>query len=139
MLRINMTRWFIASIAAMFLATGTANADCCDMAPITPAGHALKVAAKRQFGRAFSSVGLVGEKWKDCSDIDGDGKCVLRDCDVSRPPPPDYRHDCDSKSAIVTVKDTRYLGLEKGEIYLICNYRTKPVVRFFKCSAWAGD
>jgi hypothetical protein len=135
-----MKKALLAGVAALsVLCASAAHADCCDMAPVTPAGHAFYIAAKRHFGRAFSSVGLVGEKWKDCSDTDSDGECVLRDCNVSRPPPPDYRHDCDSKFAVVTVKDTRYLGLEKGKIYLLCDYRPKPVVRFFKCNAWEGD
>jgi hypothetical protein len=43
------------------------------------------------------------------------------------------------KTAIMNIKDRRYLGVAWDKSYLICNYRTKPTVRFFECSAWEGE
>jgi hypothetical protein len=31
------------------------------------------------------------------------------------------------------------LGINKSKSYLICSYRTKPVIRFFNCWAWEGE
>jgi hypothetical protein len=122
-----MKKLFLFGIAALFLATGAAHADCCDMAPLVPAGHAFYVAAKRQFGHGFSSVDLGGEKWKDCS---GEGECVVRDCKGNWSPDQRRDQECGSKYAVVAVKSTRYLGLDKDKIVLLCSYRTKPVIRF---------
>jgi hypothetical protein len=130
----------VAVIAALLLATGTAHADCCDGPPLMPAGHAFYVAAKRHFGRGFSSVYLSGEKWRDCSNWDGTTypmKCDLRSCD--EPPPEERKFECTIKSVVVIVKNTRYLGVDKDTSYLDCHYRTKPVIRFFNCIAGIGD
>jgi hypothetical protein len=134
-----MKKALLAGIAALFLATGAAHADCCDMAPITPATREFYVAAIRQFGRGFSSVGLFGEQWKDCS-VETIG-CVLRLCDKNWPSSEGReKQECSLKgSAVIQVSDTRYLGLEEGKIYLMCSYRTKPMIRFYNCWAWEGD
>lgn len=102
-----MKNLFITCVAALFLATETAHADCCE--PVVPAGHAFEVAAKRHFGRGFSSVSF----WEN------------------EPKP--------KKIVIVDVKDTRHLGLDKNKSYLLCRYRTKPVIKFFNCFAWEGE
>ena len=128
------TKLLLTAIAALLLATGTAHADCCDMAPTVEAGPAFYAAAKRQFGRGFSSVGLYGIVWQDYS---GE-KRVLRSCKENSPPE-ERKHECDLKNhAVVVVKDRRYLGLEWDKSYLMCQYRTKPV-RFFNCIAWEGE
>jgi hypothetical protein len=131
-----MKKLLLAGCVALFLAT-PAQADCCDMAPLIPAGREFEVAAKRQFGRGFASVGLWGKQWRDYSD---NGEEVLRDFDGNWPPP-EHRNksDCLSKGAVVTVKNRRYLGLDWDKSYLVCRYRTKPTIRFFKCTAWEGE
>ncbi len=104
-----MKKVFLAGCAVLFLAAGTAQADCCDMPKLVPAGHAFDVAAKRQFGRGFSRVSVYEDE-------------------TIKP-----------KIATVEVKDNRYLGLDKDKSYLLCRYRTKPVIRFFSCFAWEGE
>jgi hypothetical protein len=133
-----ISRALLTGVAALFLATGTAHADCCFMAPITPAGRAFYDAAKRHFGHSFSSVGLwQTQTWKDCVS-DPELGCVQREC-WWQAPPEDQKDECKTKpEVVVVVKDTRYLGLDDGKIYLICRYRTKPI-RFYKCWAWEGD
>jgi hypothetical protein len=70
----------------LFLATGTAHADCCDMGKFTPAGRAFDVAANRQFGRGVvSSVSL----WEE-------------------------EHRPNDIYAVMNIKDRRYLGGSQG-------------------------
>src|SRR5262249_41986127 len=130
--------------AALFLATGAAHADCCGMAPTTPASRAFYNAAKRHFGGSFSRVELwQTQTWKDCSDPDLG--CIPREC-WSETPPEDQKDECKTKpDVIITVKNSRYLGLDgiksancPDVCYLICRYRTKPI-RFYNCWAWEGE
>src|SRR5262249_20661268 len=57
-----MKKLLLTSITALFLATGTAHADCCDMAKSVRAPRAFQVAAQRQFGRSVSNVHIYREK-----------------------------------------------------------------------------
>jgi hypothetical protein len=50
-----------------------------------------------------------------------------------------YEDKTEPKIATVEVKDTRYLGLDKDKSYLLCSYRTKPMIKFFNCWAWEGE
>jgi hypothetical protein len=112
-----MKKLLLTSVA--LLATGPAQADCCDMAKSVRAGHAFQIAAKRQFGRGASNMRIYREK-------------DLRD----------EEKDLANKAATLDIKDARYLGVDKDYkdgSYLLCSYRTKPVIRFFKCIAWEGD
>jgi hypothetical protein len=111
-----MKKLLLTGVAVLFLATGTAHADCCDMAKSVRAGHAFQMAAKRQFGRAAFNVHIYREK-----DLRPEEK------------------DLANKAANLVIKDARYLGLDKDYkdgSYLLCSYWTKPVIRFYNCYAW---
>jgi hypothetical protein len=120
-----MKKLFLTGIAALLLAT-PAQADCCDMPKTVRAGPAFQAAAKQQFGRGTSYVGIY------------DKKTVAEE---AKRLPPGVAESL-SYSAVLVIKDARYLGVDKDYkdgSYLLCNYRTKPVIRFFKCNAWEGE
>jgi hypothetical protein len=117
---------------------------------LTPGGRAFAVAAKRQFGRGVAKkVGLFDESqsWTDC--FSHPGKCVGRGCSGNWGPPKEQKDECDPRInpgrdavAVLTITDARYLGVDKDYAngsYLLCNYRIKPVLEFFKCTPWEGE
>ena len=110
----------------VFMALRPAHADCCDMAKSVRAPHAFQVAAQRQFGGSVSNVHIYRDK--DIAEY------------AERAPGAEKWL---STGAWMVIKDARYLGVDEqgyqNEMYFLCSYRTRPVIRFYKCSAWEGD
>jgi hypothetical protein len=96
-----MKKLLLSGVAALFLATGTAYADSCDMAKSVRAGHAFQIAAKRQFGRGASNVHIYREE------------------DLS----PEQK-DLANKAAMLDIKDRRYLGVPNDKSF--CCVATGP-------------